>query len=138
MQGSDASHLHIAAAFRHIFPPTVYLDESNFTCYITMIECVPSYSSYQRPPFNYRPLVEHDSIRVILLHPAEDPSAEVECTMEHVTLSEYNNNLIDHYTALSYVWGDSAEKHEIVVDGCSFISQPVYAQPYEIYEIKRV
>jgi Heterokaryon incompatibility protein (HET) len=83
------------------------------------MECVPSSSSSQRPPFKYQPLVEHDGIRVILLHPAGDVAAEVECTMEHATLSEYNKNLIDHYTALSYVWGDSTEKQEIVVDGSS-------------------
>ncbi|PMD20336.1 HET-domain-containing protein [Hyaloscypha hepaticicola] len=120
LQGSGATHLHLAAAFHYIFPPTVNLNESSCTFHVTDIECVPSYFSSQRPPFNYRPHVEHDSIRVILLHPAGDVSAEVECTMEHVTLSEYNKNLIDHYTALSYVWGDSTKKQEIVVDGCSF------------------
>jgi hypothetical protein len=62
-----------------------------------------SYSSIKRPVFKYQPLIEPDPIRLVLLHPAADVSAELECSMEHVTLSDYNHSLIHHYTALSYV-----------------------------------
>jgi hypothetical protein len=44
--------------------------------------------------------------------------------MEHVTLSDYNHSLVHHYTALSYVWGDSIEKRHIIIDGCSFYVGP--------------
>jgi hypothetical protein len=40
--------------------------------------------------------------------------------MEHATLSDYNHSLTKHYTALSYVWGDSTEKRHIMIDGYSF------------------
>ena len=59
--------------------------------------------------------------------------------MEHVTLSEYNKNLIDHYTALSYVWGDSTEKQEIVVDGCSlYITASLHSALRHIRDTKSV
>ncbi|KAN0095984.1 Heterokaryon incompatibility protein (HET) domain containing protein [Hyaloscypha variabilis] len=80
----------------------------------------PSHSSSKRPAFKYQPLIEPDGIRLVLLHPAKDVSAELECLIEHVTLSDYNQDLINHYTALSYVWGDEKEKREIVVNGCGF------------------
>jgi Heterokaryon incompatibility protein (HET) len=79
----------------------------------------PTPSSLKRQPFAYRPLVEN-AIRLALLHPASDVSTQLECSMEHVTLSQCNQDLINNYTALSYVWGDSTDRRHIIVDGCSF------------------
>ena len=80
---------------------------------------VYAHSPLVLPAFKYKAINEHDAIRLILLQPAADISARLECSIEHVNLSQYNEDLINHYTALSYVWGDATEKRDIVVDGCS-------------------
>ena len=35
------------------------------------------------------------------------------------TLLEYDNDIVHHYTALSYVWGDEKDKRTVAVDGKS-------------------
>lgn len=55
--------------------------------------------------FEYQPLTEPDGIRLLVLHPAEN-LAEIRCSLVHTTLSQCEYEVIDHYTALSYVWGD--------------------------------
>jgi hypothetical protein len=77
-------------------------------------------SSVEPPVFSYQPLTESDAIRLILLHPAPTVSTELECSIEHVTLSQYGQDLINHYTALSYVWGEPMDTKHILVNGCSF------------------
>lgn len=72
-----------------------------------------------RLAFAYNPLVQPDNIRLILLHPSPDISAELECTTEQATLSRYAGDLIHHYIALSYVWGDANDRRQICVDGCA-------------------
>jgi hypothetical protein len=84
----------------------------------------PSGTSTKRLIYGYRPLLEDDAIRVLLLYPATDVSAELKCAIEHITLSQYKEDLINHYVALSYVWGSSTEQRHIVVDGCSFYIMP--------------
>ncbi|CZR69412.1 uncharacterized protein PAC_19312 [Phialocephala subalpina] len=74
--------------------------------------------------YGYSPLLEDDAIRVLLLYPTADVSAELKCAIEHITLSQYKKDLINHYTALSYVWGLSTELRHIVVNGCSFYVTP--------------
>ena len=74
----------------------------------------------KRPPFAYQPLVAPDAIRLALLHPALDISAEVECSIEHATLSHQDQELVDHYVALSYVWGDPTDTRQIIIGGCPF------------------
>jgi len=74
-------------------------------------------TSLQRSAISYQPLEEPDAIRLVLLHPAADVSAEVECSLQHATLSQYDKDLINHYTALSYVWGDPTDTQQITVHG---------------------
>ncbi|RFU34236.1 hypothetical protein B7463_g2103, partial [Scytalidium lignicola] len=81
-------------------------------------------TSVKRPVFSYQPLIGQDAIRLILLHPAPTFSTELECSMEHAILSDFEHDLISHYTALSYVWGDPADKKQIIVNGCSFHITP--------------
>ncbi|PVH88068.1 hypothetical protein DL98DRAFT_226057 [Cadophora sp. DSE1049] len=57
------------------------------------------------PPFRYEPLLGHDSIRLLLLSPSRDDSAEIQCNLTQSTLRDCKEDLIDQYTALSYVWG---------------------------------
>jgi hypothetical protein len=74
----------------------------------------------KRPFFSYQPLVGPDLIRLVLLHPALDVLADVECSIEHASLTQYDQDLINHYTALSYVWGEPTDTRQIIVGGCAF------------------
>ncbi|CAD6446898.1 9d3d13e4-6aac-4073-bae1-552b574167e2 [Sclerotinia trifoliorum] len=66
--------------------------------------------------YQYRPLHEHDAIRIIIVHPEALISSPLSCSLIHSTLSHYHNSLIDQYTALSYVWGDANNTRTILVD----------------------
>ncbi|KAH7382773.1 heterokaryon incompatibility protein-domain-containing protein [Cadophora sp. MPI-SDFR-AT-0126] len=71
-------------------------------------------------PFRYEPLSSHDSIRLLLLSPSRDNSAEIQCDLIQSTLRACKEDLIDQYTALSYVWGDPNEVKPILLDGSYF------------------
>jgi len=84
--------------------------EIQFAHLITMSASIPT--SPQKYP--YRPLVEPDSFRLLLIQPgAED---EIHCNLIHTTLYDCRLELFDHYTALSYVWGDLTNPKLIWVD----------------------
>lgn len=72
-----------------------------------------------RPPFQYSPLVEQDSIRLLVIQPGQ-PGSEVHCNLIYTTLSSCHDNIFDHYTALSYVWGDPIDNRVIFVNGTIF------------------
>jgi hypothetical protein len=66
--------------------------------------------------FEYDALMEEDAFRLIFLQPSQDGSAPIQCSIKHSTLSRYENELQNHYTALSYVWGDPNDIRTIFVD----------------------
>ncbi len=68
-------------------------------------------------PFEYAPLSKPDSIRLLILYPATEDSAEVHCSLIHTTIEECDYEVIDHYTALSYVWGDANDIRTVWIDG---------------------
>jgi hypothetical protein len=70
--------------------------------------------------FTYQPLTAPDAFRLVLLPPMSDVSAELECSIEHATLSQYRQNPVNQYAALSYVWGDPTDVRQITVSGCPF------------------
>jgi len=70
--------------------------------------------------FSYQPLTEPDAIRLIVLQPALHDSEKVQCSLIHTTLLHYENDIFDHYTALSYVWGDPTDFQTILIDGVPF------------------
>jgi hypothetical protein len=74
-------------------------------------------ASPSKVKFAYRPLVEPDAIRLVVLHPAQELSAPLQCSIEHTTLSHYDQDLAEHYIALSYVWGDTDDHQAITIDG---------------------
>jgi hypothetical protein len=74
-------------------------------------------ASQERASFAYQPLVEPDAIRLIVLQPAQALSAPLQCNIEHTTLSKEDRELAEHYIALSYVWGDTADSRTVTVDG---------------------
>jgi hypothetical protein len=67
--------------------------------------------------FKYEPLLESDSIRLLLLQPSSNPSSHIHCTLFHTSLADFNDEIIDQYTALSYVWGDLGSQKKIYVNG---------------------
>ena len=70
--------------------------------------------------FRYRSLTEPDSFRLILLQPSSSHSTDLQSTLLHTTLFQCDGDIIDHYTALSYVWGDPTKTGSIYVDEHKF------------------
>lgn len=67
-------------------------------------------------PYQYRPLIEVNGIRLFELQPATARSDLVKGRLLHTTLTECCDEVIDHFTALSYVWGDASDTITISVD----------------------
>src|SRR2546427_60137 len=65
--------------------------------------------------FKYSPLTEADSIRLIELQPSCDKATIIQCELIHTTLRQMQREIIDHYTALSYVWGDQSDLATVLV-----------------------
>jgi hypothetical protein len=66
---------------------------------------------------NYDVLQEEDSIRLLLLDPPSiDKPSEVTGRLIHTTLTQCEHEIIEPYTALSYVWGDPANSKIIKID----------------------
>jgi hypothetical protein len=66
--------------------------------------------------YGYKPLAEPDSIRLIELRPCLDKNAQIECSLTYTSLSQIDAEIIDHYTALSYVWGDPKDLASVLVE----------------------
>jgi hypothetical protein len=54
-------------------------------------------------PYQYRPLIESDSIRILELQPAIGRGETATGLPVHTTLKDCCEEVIDHFTALSYV-----------------------------------
>ena len=66
-----------------------------------------------RTPYVYSPLNDfNDEIRVVKIHTVNATSNVIECDIEHCLLSE----AMDTYEAVSYVWGDQSQNHQILCD----------------------
>jgi hypothetical protein len=63
--------------------------------------------------------VEEGEIRLFLLQPSQDLNDDVHGCLVHMILKACENDIINHYDALSYVWGDQNDTSTIVVDGKS-------------------
>ncbi|ENH62276.1 Heterokaryon incompatibility protein 6, OR allele [Fusarium oxysporum f. sp. cubense race 1] len=67
--------------------------------------------------FQYRPLEHLDSFRLLHLEPSLNHSADLKGSLHHATLSDCDYDLIEPYTALSYVWGDASQRGAIYLGG---------------------
>ncbi|KAF5875479.1 uncharacterized protein Bfra_003933 [Botrytis fragariae] len=65
--------------------------------------------------YQYKPLTEHDSIRLLGLSPSVDTTADIHCALLTTTLGKWDNDTFNGYTALSYVWGDPEKKKVIYI-----------------------
>lgn len=82
------------------------------------MEALVRYNATQT--FPYEPITEPDGIRLLILYPAKLETAEICCSLVHTSLSQYKFEVIDHFTALSYVWGDASIVTSIWIDGAQF------------------
>ncbi|KAK4168460.1 heterokaryon incompatibility protein-domain-containing protein [Cladorrhinum sp. PSN259] len=55
--------------------------------------------------YRYSPLSKPDAFRLLLLDPSPDPTSPLRGTLFNTTLSDCDFDLIEPWTALSYVWG---------------------------------
>ncbi|KAH9221859.1 heterokaryon incompatibility protein-domain-containing protein [Leptodontidium sp. 2 PMI_412] len=67
--------------------------------------------------YEYQTIADSDTIRLILLQPSQEPSAPLQCSVIHTTLSERAHDIIEGYVALSYVWGNPMDRTSISIDG---------------------
>lgn len=74
--------------------------------------------------YQYRGLSRHGAIRLLSIHPSPEINDPVVGYLLHTTLGEMNDDMIDSYTALSYVWGSSTEVIEIHIDDKSLHVTP--------------
>ena len=72
--------------------------------------------------YRYRKLTESDAIRLIIVQPALDFKDLIQCRIIHTSLTECEENIVDHYTAISYVWGDPEDTRKILVDNDKFLN----------------
>ncbi|KAI9640013.1 hypothetical protein NHQ30_011573 [Ciborinia camelliae] len=59
------------------------------------------------------------SIRLLVLH-ADNPGSIIRCSLIHTTLRECRTDIYHPYTALSYVWGNSGARKDILLNGKRF------------------
>ncbi|KAE8440491.1 hypothetical protein EG329_007424 [Mollisiaceae sp. DMI_Dod_QoI] len=69
------------------------------------------------PHYHHLPITDSDTIRLIHLDPSPSLSSPVHCSLKHTTLSACSDDIVEHYIALSYVWGDQLDQRIITVDG---------------------
>lgn len=67
--------------------------------------------------YQYEPLSAPDSIRLLLLEPFASRDDILRGSLLNTTLWECDYDLIDSYTALSYVWGSGEKPCQIFLDG---------------------
>ncbi|KAG9499540.1 hypothetical protein J7337_007996 [Fusarium musae] len=63
--------------------------------------------------FQCESLAHRDSFRLLHLEPSPNHSADLKGSLHHAILSDCGYDLIEPYTALSYVWGDVSQKGAI-------------------------
>ena len=65
--------------------------------------------------YRYSPILDNDGIRLIQLQPSTSRESIIRCKLIHTRLRTFRQDFFEHYTALSYVWGDAAERTQIIV-----------------------
>jgi hypothetical protein len=89
----------------------------NRHCYpASMTDISTSVTAASQQAFHYTPLYETDAIRLAILHPSQDRNSAISCALLQTTLESYDTDTINHYTALSYVWGDPSDQVDILVN----------------------
>ena len=71
------------------------------------------------PEYVYQPLSSEREVRILILQPAHDWAAPIECRLERHSRPEPATDPYQplDYTAISYVWGTQAFTHSLICDG---------------------
>ncbi|KAF8860187.1 hypothetical protein BDZ45DRAFT_800981 [Acephala macrosclerotiorum] len=77
-------------------------------------------------------LRQSDRIRLLELHPSPDLNARTEFSFICRRLSACDEDLVNHYIALSYIWGDASQRSTSLVEGlsCHMTVNPNIASRY--------
>ncbi|KAH0424042.1 ankyrin and het domain-containing protein [Colletotrichum camelliae] len=67
--------------------------------------------------YKHKPLLHPDSFRLLLLQPSTFHDDELRGSLLDISLADCDYDLVDHYTALSYVWGSAEKLCYIRLDG---------------------
>jgi hypothetical protein len=70
-----------------------------------------------RSSYPYQPLTEPHHIRLLVFQPNHDYNANLHGSLVHTTLEQCDEDLVDCYTALSYVRGDATQTATIYLAG---------------------
>jgi hypothetical protein len=66
--------------------------------------------------YKYRPLAESDAIGLYEIQPSRASRSILQDHLIHTTLTECRDEAIEHFIALSYVWGDASDTTTILAD----------------------
>ncbi|TDZ58568.1 Heterokaryon incompatibility protein 6, OR allele [Colletotrichum trifolii] len=89
--------------------------------------------------YQYEPLSSSDSFRLLLLQPSASRDAELRGSLLNTKLSDCDFDLIDPYTALSYVWGNPEKPCLMVLDGVDFpITRSLHDALCDMRDVTRV
>jgi hypothetical protein len=69
--------------------------------------------------FHYSPLSGNDSIRLLILQ-ADVLGSDIHCSLIHTNLRACYGDIFEHYTALSYVWGNANNKRTTYLNEIPF------------------
>lgn len=67
--------------------------------------------------YDYQPIPWLEDIRLIELHPSLDIASPLQCTLRCTTFRRCEDDMVEKYSALSYVWGHPARVSDITIDG---------------------
>ncbi|KAH6667815.1 heterokaryon incompatibility protein-domain-containing protein [Halenospora varia] len=67
--------------------------------------------------YEYSKITQLGTIRLILLHPSDDLEAGLSCSLIDARLQDCDDDVVEHYIAISYVWGEASENKSVLVDG---------------------
>ena len=67
--------------------------------------------------YQYSKINQQGTIRLMLLQPSVDLNAVIKCSLIDATVEDCDYDITEHFVALSYVWGDSMNRSEMLVEG---------------------
>lgn len=67
--------------------------------------------------YKHKPLLHPDSFRLLLLQPSTFHDDELRGSLLDISLADCDYDLVEQYTALSYVWGSAEKPCYIRLDG---------------------
>jgi hypothetical protein len=112
--------------------PSIFLDIRSLSLKMSIQDT----TNVSTGTYLYQHLTEADSIRLLLLHPGTEGA--IYCSLIRWTLSICRAELVDHYVALSYVWGNLANPEIIWMDEVAvFVTKNLYEALCDLRDVSR-